>query len=153
MALIKREPLKEVEDLFDRYTLSLPWPFGRGSSAMAGAAAPGWTDWHPRVDIIETDTGYEVRADIPGVRKEDLRVTHQDGVLTVQGERRQEQKEESERMHRVERLYGSFSRSFRLPEDADISALQAQANEGQLTITVPRRGPAPREEAVHVPVQ
>lgn len=56
-------------------------------------------------------------------------------------------------MHRVERLYGSFSRSFRLPEDADISSLTTQASEGQLTISVPRKGTAPSEEAVQIPVQ
>jgi HSP20 family protein len=150
MALIKRESLRDVEDLFDRYTQSLPWPFARSTSALGG---PSVSDWHPRVDISESDSAYEVRADIPGVRKEDLRVSLQEGVLTVQGERHQERKEDSERMHRVERLYGSFSRSFRLPEDADASAMTASAKDGQLTVTVPRKGPAPSEEPVQIPVQ
>ncbi|WP_255441223.1 MULTISPECIES: Hsp20/alpha crystallin family protein [unclassified Synechococcus] len=110
-------------------------------------------DWHPRVDISETATGYEVRADIPGVSKDDLKVTLQEGVLTIQGERRQEQKEENERMHRVERVYGSFSRSFHLPDDADAAAMTATANDGQLTVSLPRRGPAPSAEPLQIPVQ
>ncbi len=150
MALLKRESLKDVEDLFDRYTLGLPWPFGRSSSALANGPLH---DWHPRVDISESDTGYEVRADIPGVRKEDLKVTLLDGVLTIQGERRQEQKEETERMHRLERVYGSFSRSFHLPDDADAAAMTATANDGQLTVSLPRKGPRPNEEPVQIPVQ
>jgi HSP20 family protein len=150
MALLKRESLKDVEDLFDRYALGLPWPFGRSSSALANGPLH---DWHPRVDITESDTGYEVRADVPGVRKEDLKVTLQDGVLTIQGERQQEHKEESERMHRVERAYGSFSRSFTLPDDADAAAMTAKANDGQLTVSLPRKGTSPSEEPVQIPVQ
>ena len=150
MALLKRESLKDVEDLFDRYALGLPWPFGRSSSALANGPLH---DWHPRVDITESDTGYEVRADIPGVRKEDLKVTLQDGVLTIQGERQQEHKEESERMHRVECAYGSFSRSFTLPDDADAAAMTAKANDGQLTVSLPRKGTSPSEEPVQIPVQ
>lgn len=150
MALLKRESLKDVEDLFDRYTLSLPWPFGRSGS---GLSTMPLHDWQPRVDISESANGYEVRADIPGVRKEDLRVTLQDGVLTIQGERHQEQKEDTERLHRVERVYGSFSRSFHLPDDADAAAMQATAKDGQLTVSVPRRGPSPSEEPVQIPVQ
>ncbi len=147
MALIRSEALKDVEELFDRYTRTLPWPMGRT------AASTTMSDWHPRVDIAETDTSYEIQADIPGVRKEDLKVTVDNGVLTVQGERQQEKKEDNARMHRVERFYGHFSRSFTLPEDADIAALTANANEGQLTVSVPRKGPAPNSEPMQVPVQ
>ena len=110
-------------------------------------------DWNPRVDIVETDTAYEIQADIPGVRKEDLTVTIDHGVLTVQGERQQEKKEDSARMHRVERFYGQFSRSFTLPEDADTAGLKATAREGQLTVTVPRKGPAPSAAPTQVPIQ
>lgn len=77
----------------------------------------------------------------------------QDGVLTVQGERRLEKREDNERLHRVERAYGNFSRSFRLPDDADSSALTASAKDGQLTVSVPRKGPSRTEEAVQIPVQ
>lgn len=149
MAIIPTETLKDVEELFDRYTRTLAWPWAAARASGAGAM----TEWNPRVDIVETDDAYEIQADIPGVRKEDLRVTIDNGVLTVQGERQQEKKEESARMHRVERYYGTFSRSFTLPEDADTAGLRAKAEEGQLTVTVPRRGPAPSEEPTQVPIQ
>lgn len=149
MAIIPTETLRDVEELFDRYTRSLPWPWPGSRGGAGGLLA----DWHPRVDIVETEGGYEIQADIPGVRKQDLKVTVDDGVLTVEGERQQEKKEENARMHRVERSYGHFSRSFTLPQDADSAGLQATAREGQLTVTVPRRGPAPGAEPTQVPVQ
>jgi HSP20 family protein len=146
MALIKWESLRDIEDLLDRYTRSLPWPSSRGPSLL------GMAEWHPRVDISEGEGSYVIKADIPGVAKDDLKVTVENGVLTIQGERRQEQKEENERFHRVERAYGSFSRSFHLPEDADPTALKANAAEGQLTVTVPKKSAAPSPAAVQVPV-
>lgn len=148
MAIIPSETLKDVEELFDRYTRTLPWPWPSGRSSSAVAMA----DWNPRVDIVETDGAYEIQADIPGVRKEDLKVTIDHGVLTVQGERQQERKEDDARMHRVERFYGQFSRSFTLPEDADTSGLKATATDGQLTVTVPRKGPAPSAAPTEVPI-
>jgi HSP20 family protein len=147
MALIKWESLRDIEDLLDRYTRSFPWPAGRGSSAL------GLGEWHPRVDISEGEGDYVIKADIPGVAKEDLKVTVENGVLTLQGERKQETKEENERFHRVERMVGSFSRSFHLPEDADAAALRASASEGQLTVTVPKRAASGGSAAVHVPVE
>jgi HSP20 family protein len=149
MAIIPSETLKDVEELFDRYTRTLPWPWPSGRANAAGTMA----EWTPRVDIVETEGAYEIQADIPGVRKEDLKVTLDHGVLTVQGERQLEKKQDSARMHRVERFYGQFSRSFTLPEDADTAALQATAREGQLTVTVPRKGPAPSAEPTQVPIQ
>jgi HSP20 family protein len=149
MAILPSETLKDVEELFDRYTRTLPWPRPSGRHGNAAVMA----DWNPRVDIVETDAAYEIQADIPGVRKEDLTVTLDHGVLTVQGERQQEKKEDSARLHRVERFYGHFSRSFTLPEDADTAGLHATAREGQLTVTVPRRGPAPSAAPTQVPIQ
>ena len=145
-----KESIKSVEDLFDRYAMSLPWPFTRGASSASGLSLG---DWNPRVDISESEKGYEIRADIPGVRKEDLRVTLHDGVLTLQGERHQEKREDDERLHRVERSYGSFSRSFHLPDDADATAMSASAKEGQLTVSVPRKEPTMKDEALQIPVQ
>lgn len=146
MALTKWEPLRDIESLFDRYTMHLPWPASRSASLLGG------TEWNPRVDIVESDDSYRIQADIPGVSKDDLKVAVQDGVLTIQGERKQEQEEENKRFHRVERFYGSFTRSFTLPEDADVSALKASAKEGQLTVTIPRKASSPASQEVHVPV-
>ena len=139
MALIKWEPLREIEDLFGH---SLAWPLGRAQSML------GLGDWNPRVDISESNGSYIIKADVPGVAKEDLKVTLDNGVLTIQGERKQDKEEESKRFHRIERFYGSFSRSFSLPEDADAKGLKATAQEGQLVVSVPRKAVAPSAEAV-----
>jgi len=130
MALIKWEPLRDIEDLFGH---SLAWPLGRAQSML------GLGDWNPRVDISESNGSYIIKADIPGVAKEDLKVTLDHGVITIQGERKQEKEEDNKRFHRIERFYGSFSRSFSLPEDADATGLKATAKEGQLVVSVPRK--------------
>jgi HSP20 family protein len=144
MALIRWEPLKEIEELFGR---SWPRPTIRTGQLL------GVGDWHPRVDISENDGQYLVKADIPGVAKEDIKITVDNDVLTIQGERKQEQEEENKHFHRVERFYGSFIRSFTLPDDADAAALKAVAQEGQLTVTIPKKASAPSASAVQVPVE
>lgn len=146
MTLEKWEPMKGIEEFFDRYGRLMAWPSGRPWA--------GFGDWQPRVDICETDGHYQIRADIPGVAKEDIKVSLEQGVLTLQGERRQETREEHDRLHRVERFYGSFSRSFTLPSDADEAGLRATAREGQLTIDIPKRASAAAPPpAVQVPVE
>jgi HSP20 family protein len=144
MALIRWEPLKEIEEFFGR---SWPRPTIRSGQLL------GVGDWHPRVDISENDGQYLVKADIPGVAKEDINITVDNDVLTIQGERKQEQEEENKHFHRVERFYGSFIRSFTLPDDADAAALKAVAQEGQLTVTIPKKASAPSASAVQVPVE
>ena len=144
MALIRWEPLKEIEELFGR---SWSRPTIRTGQLM------GVGDWHPRVDISENDGQYLVKADIPGVAKDDIKITVDNDVLTIQGERKQEQEEENKHFHRVERFYGSFIRSFTLPDDADAAALKAAAQEGQLTVTIPKKVSAPSASAVQVPVE
>ena len=144
MALIRWEPLKEIEELFGR---SWPRPTIRSGQLL------GVGDWHPRVDISENDGQYLVKADIPGVAKDDIKITVDNDVLTIQGERKQEQEEENKHFHRVERFYGSFIRSFTLPDDADAAALKAVAQEGQLTVTIPKKASAPSASAVQVPVE
>jgi HSP20 family protein len=144
MALIRWEPLKEIEELFGR-----SWP----RPAIRSGHLLGVGEWHPRVDISENDGQYLVKADIPGVAKEDIKITVDNDVLTIQGERKQEQEEENKHFHRVERFYGSFIRSFTLPDDADAAALKAAAQEGQLTVTIPKKVSAPSASAVQVPVE
>jgi HSP20 family protein len=105
------------------------------------------------VDITESEGAYVIKADIPGVPKEDLKVSVDNGILTIQGERKQEKEEEGKRFHRIERFYGSFTRSFSLPEDADPAGLKAAATEGQLSVTIPRKSTTPSAPAVQVPVE
>lgn len=95
-------------------------------------------DWRPSVNISETDKAYIVKADLPDVKKDDIKISHENGVLAIEGERRQEKKEEKEKMHRVESLYGRFYRSFTLPSDADPEHIEAVHRDGSLTVTVPK---------------
>ena len=100
------------------------------------------------VDIAEDEKEYLIKAEVPEVRKEDLSVTVQDGVLTLSGERRQEQRTGGEKVHRIERQYGSFARRFALPEDADEQSIRAEGKDGVILIHVPKHKvvqPQPRQ--------
>jgi HSP20 family protein len=104
---------------------------------LAGSGETG-VEWSPSADISETDQEYLIRASLPAVKKEDVTVTVEDGMLTVSGERRQQDERKDEKFHKVESFYGSFSRSFSLPEGTDPSAIRAESKDGVLTIHVPK---------------
>lgn len=147
-------PFREIEDLFDRYSRVLGGPTtaqlpGSGASREA-LARP---DWLPPVDIIERKDSYVLKVELPEVRKEDVKVNVDNGVLTISGERRMETDEnDQETQHRrVERLYGSFSRSFTLPEEADESRIDAGYRDGMLTLTIPKQ-PQAQPRAIEVKV-
>jgi len=89
-------------------------------------------DWTPPVDISETATEYHIKAEIPDVKKEDLKVTMEDGMLTIQGIRRPEHEEKGKRFHRIERSYGSFVRTFALPDVIEDEKVKAEFKEGVL---------------------
>ena len=95
-------------------------------------------DWVPSVDITEDNKEYLIKAEIPEVNKNDVRVTVQEGVLTIQGERRQEKEEKDKRLHRVERAYGTFVRSFSLPEDVAEENVKAEFKDGMLWVHLPK---------------
>lgn len=94
------------------------------------------TVWSPRVDVRETKDAYEVLADLPGLDKKDINISLHDNVLTVKGERKSEDKKEDENQHYYERAYGSFSRSFRLPEKVQDKDIKAEYKDGVLRITL-----------------
>jgi HSP20 family protein len=97
-------------------------------------------EWSPTADISETDKEYLIRAALPAVKKEDVEVTYEDGVLTLSGERRKEEQQKDEKFHRVESYYGNFLRSFALPDAIDEEAIKAESKDGVLTIHVPKSG-------------
>jgi len=132
MKLTKWDPFREMENMFDRYTKVLNWPRG-GSQEMMTT-----DDWAPRVDIAETDKEFIINAEIPDVKKEDVKVMVDNGILTIRGERKQEKEEKGKKFHRVERFYGSFSRSFTLPNNVDESKIEASFKDGMLNLTVPK---------------
>jgi HSP20 family protein len=113
--------------------------FGRPvARSEAGHDTLTTVDWAPSVDISETDNEYVIKAEIPEVKKEDVKVTVEDGQLTIQGERKQEKEEKGKRFHRVERSYGSFMRSFGVPDNVDESKAKAEFKDGMLTLTLPK---------------
>jgi len=95
------------------------------------------SDWMPAADVSSDDDGYRFRFDLPGVAKEDIQVSLEDNVLTVTGERKNETEEtEGKSVHRRERFFGRFTRSFKLPPDADPDQVDAKYADGVLTLTV-----------------
>lgn len=149
MDLVKWNPFKEIEDVLDRYRRVGEFPFrslGGFEPSMAMA------DWSPRVDISETDKEYTIKADLPEVKKEDVKVTLDHGLLTIQGERKQEKEEKGKRFHRVECSYGSFTRSFRLPENIKEADIKADYKDGVLTLSLPKSAiekPKVKEIEIH----
>jgi HSP20 family protein len=91
-------------------------------------------EWAPLVDISEDDKEYLIKAELPDVKKEDVKVTAQEGTLTIMGERKFEKEEKSRKYHRVERAYGTFGRSFSLPDDASPAKVSAEFKDGVLTV-------------------
>lgn len=107
--------------------------------------------WSPAVDIEETDEAYVLRAEIPGLRKEDVKVSLADNVLTVSGEKKIEEKHEGRKYHRVERSYGAFQRSFTLGVPVQGNKIKAAFKDGVLEVTLPKSEEAkPREIDIQV---
>ena len=148
MTLIRWEPFRELDDVFSRYS---PY-FSRLAAARAGTVDEGETPaWTPVANISETGTDYLIKAELPEVSKEDVKVTVDENVITISGERRREAEHKDEKIHRVESFYGHFSRSFRLPDDADVASIQAESRNGILKVRVPKK-PAARARTVEVQV-
>ena len=128
-------PFKDFEDMEKRLSTYLGRPTVR---TEAGKEAMTVAEWSPLVDITEDDKEYLIKADLPDVKKEDIKLTVQDEVMTISGERKYEKEEKGKKYHRVERAYGSFVRSFTLPEDADGSKVSAEYKEGVLKVHLPK---------------
>lgn len=131
-SLIRFSPTTEVRSLqreIDRMFDSL-LPRGNGDAEQAV--------WAPRVDLAETDHAYLIQLDVPGMKKEELEVSFQDGSLTICGERKQRATEEDTSIVRVERRFGRFYRSFDLPKAVDSTKIEASYEDGVLAIEVPK---------------
>jgi len=129
MSIVRRNSVRDFDDLFN-------W-LGDLTRSNWGESTES-SDWVPAVDIRESDDEYRFELEVPAVIASDVKVTVKDGVLVVTGERRYE-KETNDKVHRVERRYGRFTRSFRLPENADESKIEASAKDGVLTLKVAKR--------------
>ena len=121
MNLVRWDPFRELEGL--RARLSDESLFG---------------GWSPAVDIQETDHEFILKADLPDVKKEDVKVELEDGVLTVEGERTKEKEDKGKRFHKVERAYGTFVRHFTLPTEVDGPNVKAEFKDGVLNVRLPK---------------
>ena len=98
----------------------------------------GTYDWAPSVDVSETDDRFEVRAELPGVAKDDLHVSVKDNLLTLSGEKRQANVDDTQNYRRAERRYGHFQRRFTLPAEVDTDDIKAEYSDGVLTLSIPK---------------
>jgi len=141
-------PARELEDLQHRLSNILDFPTLRKNGEKEALAI---AEWAPAVDITEDDKEYVVKAELPEVKKEEVKVTVENGILSISGERKFEKEEKGKKYHRIERSYGSFVRSFSLPDDADSEKVEAKFSEGILTVHVAKSEAArPKEIEVKV---
>ena len=118
--------LQNARDLFDRFFEDEFLPL-RGEQ-----------NWAPAFDISENEKGYIVSAELPGIDEKDLDITIAGGMLSVKGEKKKETKEESETYHRIERTYGSFQRTFTIPDAVDADKVDATYKDGILKLFIPK---------------
>lgn len=145
---LRWNPWKDLEEMEKRLSTFFgraPERSGEKKEALAVA------EWSPVVDITEDDKEYLIKAELPEMKKEDIKINVQDDVLSISGERKYEQDEKGKKYHRIERAYGSFLRSSTLPQDADGSKVTATYKDGVLAIHLPKSEKA-KPKAIEVKV-
>jgi HSP20 family protein len=130
------DPFREMEEMRNQFARllgeRLPLRRGKGSEELE------LTDWLPPVDITEDSNEYLIKAELPGLTKENVKVKVEDRVLEITGERKEEKEEKDKKHHRIERSYGSFRRSFSLPEDSSGEKVTADFKDGVLKVHLPK---------------
>jgi len=136
-ALTRWNPFKEMEGIEDRVA---SWFDRFPTSRLADNREESMTlsEWTPLVDIIENDSEYLLKVELPEMRKEDVSVTVENGVLNIHGERKYEKEQKGITYHRLERGYGAFQRTFPIPEGADGSKVTAEFKAGILKVHLPK---------------
>jgi HSP20 family protein len=134
--------LFNLRDQFDRMFESMMrgWPTPWRDAPRLDL---GNFDWAPRVDTAETDTAYEVTAELPGVDEKDVKISIEDDVLCISGEKKSEREEKKKNYVMSERSYGSFKRAFTLPDNVDVDKIAAKYEKGVLKVTLPKTTPSP----------
>lgn len=133
MTLSTWTPFRDMDSLLDRYHQLLG-----GKAALRSQPLDPDVDWRPTADIIESDEEYLIKAELPEVKREDVEVKLEQGVLTISGERSFEKSSDQDKHHRIESFYGRFARSFALPDDVDASRIKAESKDGVLRIHLPK---------------
>jgi HSP20 family protein len=147
MAMIRWDPLREMEDLSSRLGSLLSMPTARVTRENGE-----FGDWAPALDVEETDKEYVIKADLPAVKKEDVHISVENGMLCLEGERRQEKEEKNKRFHRVERSYGKFVRHLAVPTDVEQQKIVAEFKDGVLSVRLPKSAAA-KPRTIDVKVQ
>jgi HSP20 family protein len=148
MAIAKRDPFKELTTIQDRMSRLFDENIGRVRFPDTELAAGSW---NPAVDIFETKDSVVLKAELPGVEKKDFCIEVKDNLLTLRGERKFEKETSEENYYRMERAYGSFSRSFTLPTTVDKDKVKAKFKDGVLEVTIPKTEAAkPKQISIDV---
>jgi len=138
--------MDEAQDRLTRFLGGFPNRMGIGETHSLAVA-----DWSPEIDISQDNHEYLLKADLPEMKKDDVRVTVEDGILCVSGERKSEKEDHKRKFHRIERSYGNFRRSFTLPEDTDSTKVTADFRDGVLKVHLPTTT-TPKSKAIQVKV-
>ena len=146
MNLVRFDPFRELEEVSSRLNRF----FGKDMQTFS-VADGGFADWAPAMDVQETDTEYLVKADLPDVKREDVKVSVEDGVLAVEGERRMEKEEKGRKFHRTERIYGRFVRRMAVPTNVDSERVAADFKDGVLSVHLPK-SPSVKPKTVDIKV-
>jgi HSP20 family protein len=138
---------REIDRLFEDFNSGWRSPFGRSFFDMQPFSSRE-TMWPavPAVDVAETDKGYEITAELPGIDEKNVEVKLADGVLTIKGDKAEEREENKKDYYLSERSYGAFQRSFQVPAGADADKIEASVNKGVLTVKLPKSAEAQQAE-------
>jgi HSP20 family protein len=147
MAIVRCNPMTGMLGLQDEMSLLLGDFFGVDKHAEETR----FIRWSPRVDIVEQDGGYELVADLPGLKKEDIKIEIEDNMLTLKGEKKLEDEKKDKNYRLSERYYGEFARTFALPENVDRDGIVAEFKDGVLKLEIPKTEKAkPKQIEVQV---
>ena len=141
-----RDIQRQMDSVFNDF-----WGGDQRLARRQGGQGGGLETWAPVVDMRESDNSFIIHAELPGIKKEDISLDLNDNVLTLTGERKEKKKEENERVYRVERTYGKFSRTFTLPKNADTSKILANFQDGVLELNIPKS--LAKLEGKRIPIQ
>jgi HSP20 family protein len=150
MAIVRWSPARELMPALSEEMFDMRRQINRMFDNLFRGEVPESADlpsiWNPSVDIAERESEYVVKVELPGVSKDDVRITLEDALLTIRGEKKQEKESKEANYHRMERSYGSFQRSFTLPASVKADKIEASYRDGILTVTLPKADEARRKQ-------
>ena len=138
MTLARWNPFTELEEMNTRLNRIFGHSMAPRTTSDGGKDHMMVFDWAPTVDVIETPEEFQIKAELPEVKKEDVKVSVDHGVLRLEGERKHEKEDKGKKYHRIERSYGSFLRTFTLPDNVDDTKVRAEFKDGVLNVRLPK---------------